>query len=60
VKHSERPFAYAIDWLFQRIAGEYILIMLWLSVIWFPSVFSIRTVAVLRPFVHRQVESLRS
>ena len=23
VDHSERPFAYAIDWMFQRIAGEF-------------------------------------
>jgi len=24
VKHSERPLAYAVDWLFQRVAGEFI------------------------------------
>ena len=25
VQHSERPFAYAIDWLCQRVAGESII-----------------------------------
>ena len=33
VKHSERPLAYAIDWLSQRVLGEFTILSLGVSTI---------------------------